>query len=46
MKHNLVYCAFLESALNAISVDINKNEINTEYQNNYTILHERLCNHD
>ena len=43
MKHKLVYCVFLESASNAISVGINKNEINPEYQTDYTTLYERFC---
>ena len=30
-KHKLVYCSFLESASNAVSAGINKNEINPEY---------------
>ena len=43
MKHKLVYCVFLESASNTHSVGINKTEITTEYQINYSILHERFC---
>ena len=43
MKHKLVYCAFLKSASNTHSVGINKNEITTEYQINYSILHKRYC---
>ena len=42
MKHKLVYCAFLESASNALSVGINQNEINTQYQTNYTVLNNYM----
>ena len=46
MKHKLVYCSFLESASNAVSVGINKNEINTEYQKKILLYMNNFAKHE